>query len=316
MMTQDIDALIADQAGVISRRQAIARGVVAHDIRRVLRRREWAIALPGVYVNHTGSLSWLQRAWAAVLFSWPAALSHESALRSAEGPGKGRGESTIHVSIDRHRHLVRPPGVTLHRVVGLTDRVLWNMGPPRVSYEHAAIDVAAAAESDFAAIGILAEACQSRRTTARRIVEMIHTRDRLSRREWMTSVLRDVAAGSCSVLEHGYLTKVERAHGLAPARRQVRSHGSSGALYRDVEYSCGLVIELDGRLFHDTARQRDRDFDRDLDAAVSGRDTRRLSWGQVFDRPCWTAARIALLLKQRGWAGRALPCGRDCALRG
>ena len=50
---------------------------------------------PGVYVNHTGELTWLQRAWAAVLFAWPAALSHDSALRAADGPGSTRRRSSM-----------------------------------------------------------------------------------------------------------------------------------------------------------------------------------------------------------------------------
>jgi hypothetical protein len=58
------------------------------------------------------------------------------------------------------------------------------------------------------------------------------------------------------------------------------------------ESDVAALAELDGRLFHDTTSQRDRDFDRDLDAAADGLSTLRLSWGQVFDRPCWTTARV------------------------
>ena len=55
--------------------------------------------------------TWLQRAWAGVLFSAPAALSHESALVAAEGRWRAQPpDSTIHVAIDRDRHLV-PPSV-------------------------------------------------------------------------------------------------------------------------------------------------------------------------------------------------------------
>src|ERR1700712_431846 len=75
------EALLRDQAGVISRAQALASGLSENDVRRLLRRRSWVCVHPGVYVNHTGELTWLQRAWAAVLFAWPAALCDESALR-------------------------------------------------------------------------------------------------------------------------------------------------------------------------------------------------------------------------------------------
>jgi hypothetical protein len=127
-------------------------------------------------------------------------------------------------------------------------------------------------------------------------------------------VLADIAAGTTSVLEHGYLTAVERAHGLPRAARQVRATTSVGVVYRDAEYPDGLIVELDGRLVHDSAAQRDADLERDLDAALDGRPTLRLSWGQVFDRPCRTAAKLAVLLQQRGWTGVPHPCSTSCTV--
>jgi hypothetical protein len=78
-----------------------------------------------------------------------------------------------------------------------------------------------------------------------------------------------------------------------------------------VEYDA-IVVELDGRLFHDSAGARDVDLDRDLVTAVEGKDAVRLGWGQVFDRPCWTARQVALLLRRRGWLGTPLPCHPGC----
>ena len=114
------------------------------------------------------------------------------------------------------------------------------------------------------------------------------------------------------MLEHGYLFRVERPHGLAVGRRQPAAW-SRGRIYRDVDYvDHDLHVELDGRLFHDNAEGRDRDLDRDLDAYVEGWLTVRLGWGQVFGRPCATAERIGMLLQQRGWGGFVLPCP-ECA---
>jgi hypothetical protein len=129
-------------------------------------------------------------------------------------------------------------------------------------------------------------------------------------------VLNDIAEGTCSVLEHGYLTQVERPHGLPRGRRQARGTGRAGRIYRDVSYPEPFEVELDGRLFHDSAESRDRDFDRDLVTEVEGRVTTRLSWGQVFDRPCWTAGQVGLLLQRQGWTGSPTPCGPECLLRG
>ncbi|WP_235537148.1 hypothetical protein [Nocardioides sp. Soil805] len=116
------------------------------------------------------------------------------------------------------------------------------------------------------------------------------------------------------MLEHGYLVRVVRPHGLPLGDRQVRDGRGDRVAYRDVEHDDGLVVELDGRLVHDSARQRDLDMERDLDAALVGKDTVRLGWGQVFDRPCRTAAKIAGLHLARGWVGRVHPCGDECGI--
>lgn len=316
MTSNPIGALLDLQNGVIARRQARAAGLPEHVVRRLLRRREWTLVHPGVYVDHTGPLTWLQRAWAAVLVVEGAALSHQSALRAADGPGRrGGDDGPIHIVVDRSRNLEPPPGVVRHYATDLADRVLWTAAPPRVRIEHAALDLAAAADSDFDAVARLADVVQARRTTAARLLDALERRERIGRRDFLAAVIADIGAGTCSVLEHGYLTRVERPHGLASGERQV-ADSAHGPLYRDVEYRHErVVVELDGRLFHDSARARDRDLDRDLDAAVDGKVTVRLGWGQVFDRPCATARRVGRLRRQRGWTGDVLPC-RRCATTG
>ncbi|MFV8173136.1 type IV toxin-antitoxin system AbiEi family antitoxin domain-containing protein [Mycolicibacterium peregrinum] len=301
----DIEDVLRQQSGVISRRQALDAGLQQHDIRRLLRRNEWARVHDGVYVDHTGPLSWLQRAWAAVLYAAPAALCLESALT-----GEG---AVIHVAVSRDRGvLAEPPGVRIHHLTHLQERVLWHVGPPRLRFEEAALDVACQAISEFDAIAVLANACQSRRTTARRLLRALDARRRLRRRRWLRAVIVDIAEGSCSVLEHGYLNRVERAHGLPRAARQKRSTSSVKVSYRDVEYDRRLVVELDGLLFHNTASARNKDVERDLDAAVDGRSTVRLSYRQVFDRPCRTAAKIAQVMRRYGITVSGHACSPDC----
>jgi hypothetical protein len=192
---------------------------------------------------------------------------------------------------------------------------LWNLGPPRLRYEEAVLDVALAELTDFAAVGVVADACGGRRTTAARLARALASRQRSPRRPFLGGVLADVADGACSVLEHAYLVKVERAHGLPKGRRQERATATLGVIYRDVTYD-DLDLELDGRLYHDSVEQRDLDLDRDLDAAVDSRTPVRLGYGQVVDRPCRTASRVGLLLRARGWIGTLSPCGPDCGLSG
>ncbi len=305
-----IGDLLRQQDGVVSRVQALDVGLTAPQIRRLLRRRELSIVIPGVYVEHTGVPSWLQRAWAGVLHAWPAALSHASALRVEDGPGR-RGfnlAGPVHVSIERERRVRAVEGVIIHRVARLDERVQWNRTPPRVRIEEAVLDVAAEASRDIDAIAVIADAVGSRRTTAHRLSAALDDRARIARRVFLSGVLGDVAAGACSVLEHGYLTRVERAHGLPTAGRQVRG-SVHGPVFRDVVYTrFGQAVELDGRLDHTELRDRDADLDRDLAGAVERVNTVRVGWGQVFDRACWTAVQVGRLLAAGGWAGRLQRC--------
>lgn len=62
-----LDFLSVVQHGVYSRRQLLAAGVTDNDIERMVRRRLFARVRPGIYVDHTGPLTQIQREWAAVL---------------------------------------------------------------------------------------------------------------------------------------------------------------------------------------------------------------------------------------------------------
>lgn len=313
-MDDGIDGLLDRQDGVISRRQAVDAGKAAHDIRRLLRRGAWTQLHRGVYVTQNAAPTWQQRAWAAVLWAWPAALWGESSLRLLDRQRPPETEK-IHLAIARHRSGLRPPpGVILHHVERLSTAVLWSASPPRRRVDEAVLDAAMVACSDVDAVAVLARSVQRRWTTPDRLLGALARRRRASRRRWLGAVLGDLAAGTCSVLEHGFLVKVERPHGLPRAERQRPDRSSQGLVCRDADHG-PVLVELDGRLFHDSAGARDRDLEPDLDAAVDGRASVRLGWGQVFHRPCSTAAKLAVVMANHGVAVRARPCGPSCVIR-
>lgn len=311
-----LDQTLATQAGVISRAQVIRAGGTSSDIARMVRRREWVRLLPGVYLDHTGDPTWLQRAWAGVLFHWPAALAGLSAIRATVGPGWRRHDdgAPIEIAVPQRRHVLAQSGYTIQRPHDFFARVQWNAAPPRIRIDHAGVDVAARQRDVFAVVGVLADLCQTRRTTPDRLLDVIAARGRVSRRDELNAVLRDISGGSCSVLEHGFLHRVELPHRLPRPERQRPHRSPLGRSLRDLDYPVGVVVELDGRLFHDTAGQRDRDLERDLVAAAEGAASVRLGWGQVFDRPCLTAGHLGRILRTAGWAGSPVPCGPGCAL--
>ncbi|HXH80378.1 hypothetical protein [Nocardioides sp.] len=299
------------QHGVISRTQALDAGISPHEIRRQLRRLAWVLLLPGVYVNHTGEPTWLQRAWAAVLHCGDSVLCHESALRAVEGPGRThRDESVIHVAIDRDRRVISPVDwLVVHRLGDVDAKVRRNTSPPTVRIEHALLDVAARAPTDFAAVGVLTDAVSARLTTGPRILAALEARTRIARRDFLVRVLSDICDGTHSVLEHGYLHRVERAHGLPVGTRQLAEVTPTGKVYRDVAYEAfGVYVELDGRATHGTAQAHDRDLSRDLAAVSDDKITLRLGWRQVYGDQCSTAARTAAVLARRGWSGTQTRC--------
>jgi hypothetical protein len=164
-----------------------------------------------VYVDHTGPLTWQQRAWAAVLYAAPSALAGASALR-AHGLRGYDADDTIYVVVAHGRRLNGRPGLRIERSRHFDRAVQMNLSPPRVRVEHALVRVASDASSDEASVGVLADGCQTRRTTAGRLAGELRASPKLPRRRLLLAILHDVAMGALSVLERRFLLHVERAH--------------------------------------------------------------------------------------------------------
>ncbi len=292
--------------GVVARRQILAAGGTDRDITRLLRWRELTQVYRGVYANHSGRLTWTQRQWAGVLACWPAALAHASALPDPP-------TAVLHVAVALGRNLRPLPRIVLHRTPDFERRAELDRNPPAIRLEHALIDLIAddlGREDVRAAFAALARVCSTRRTSPERILRTLAARQRVSGRRTLEAMLIDLHDGACSVLERGYLHRVERAHGLPAGERQTHSTATGRPTYQDVRYrEQGVVVELDGRAFHDSTHDRDRDALRDLaELSRSGLVTTRVTYGLVYGDACRTARLIADLLRQRGWHGRLRPC--------
>jgi hypothetical protein len=299
--------LLSQQDGVVSRRQLLDAELTQAQVDTLLRRRDLVVVHPGTYLSHTGTPTWSQRCWAAVLYAGRSALHLGSALHQ---PGRGADPSgPIHLAVDWTRRVAPQPGVHLHRVRDLDDLVRWNLSPPRVRLEVAAVETAHRAPDDLAAISALAAVVGARRTVPRRLELEMERRGRLRRRGLLTDLLADLDRGTHSVLEHGYLVRVLRPHGLPqPTSQQEVVSTAVGTEYRDAAHAdLDLVVELDGQL-HDGSEARDDDADRDLDDLAKGRVTPRLRYRQVFGTPCRTASRLAVLFAARGWGGTPRSC--------
>jgi len=295
------------QAGTLSRRQLLERGATDADLRRWVRRRELARVYTGVYVNHTGPLTWVNRAWAAVLFHWPAALTHESVVN--------RAGDVIHVAIDVERTHTPVPRVRVHRLVGFDERVQWHLGPPRVRLEDALLSMCSRAADRVDALALVSDACRRRVTTPARLAAELTRRRHVTHRRWLLEVLEEAADGVQSLLESSYRRRVERAHGLPRPDRQFHERTLDGVVHRDVRYArFGVLIELDGRLGHELNHDKWNDQDRGLLAATTELLTLRLGWRHIESTPCRTADRVAQVLRTRGWRGTPRRCGHNCSV--
>lgn len=127
-LTRVADLLRWEQDGVVSRAQLLAHGATPGDVRRLLRRRELTVVHPGVYVNHTGGLTRVQREWAAVLLHWPAALAGTSALPGAVG-------DVVHVAVAATQRGGVAPGIVVTRRRDFALAVDHTRRPPRVRLE-------------------------------------------------------------------------------------------------------------------------------------------------------------------------------------
>ena len=309
MLRASIEEHLSRQERVISRAQVIASEGTDNDIDRLVRRREWACVFRGVYVDHTRPLTWRQRAWAAVLYHQPAALAGASALRAA-GLDIGSEGAPIELVVARPRRVVDPPGVVTGQVGDYEGVVQAHLGPPRVRVEPAALQAASRTRTEDAAVAVLGNVVQKRRTTAQRLLTALDAQPRLKQRRLLAEVLADVAAGTNSALERRYLRDVEQAHGLPEGRRQARAVSGGRTAYRDVHYDReAMLVELDGRIGHDAAEDRWDDLDRDVDAAVDGSLTVRAGWRQVLSA-CRLATAVGVILRARGWEGHLQLCPR------
>lgn len=312
-----MEAQRRQQDGVLSHAQLTAAGVTRADMIRMQRRKEIVRVHPRVYVDHTGPLTWHQRAWAAVLYAGPAYVCGPSveAPRAEKPLQPGMVPDPIHVAIDQSRRVMPQPGIVIHRLANLETHAHGGI-PPRLKLEDSALAIAHEARSDIDAVARLAEIAGRTYVTAGSFRAALNRFPSLRRRAWIAKIIDDLESGTNSVLEHGYLAKVERAHRLPRADRQTVRMTPEGSQFRDVEYAAyGLVVELDGALGHDTWRDQAADADRVLDdLAATGSVTARLRWHQVFDTPCRTARSIASVLVSRGWTGSPKTCGDACLI--
>jgi hypothetical protein len=243
-----------------------------------------------------------------------AVLSHDTAAR-VYGFARSAREDRVEVSIPETRKETAVVGVRLRRSRLLPGKATVHEGWPITTAADTVLDLIAEMRAPHAVVGLLTDACRTTVVTADEILKAMGQRKRQRHRQLVKDVLADVVGGVESILEHRYLVKVERPHGLPRGRRQVKAWVDGVPICKDVEYDgFDTVVELDGRLGHEgSGRHRDRR--RDNAGTVRRKATLRYGHADLMD-PCAIAREVAIVLQDRGWTGEPTTCGPECtALR-
>lgn len=311
-----LDRLAERRAFVLTRAEVLEEGGTPDWISHQVSSRRWQRMYPGVYVTHTGTLSWRTRMVAALRYCGQgAAISH----RSADAYWFQRTEAQrltvrgpVEVSVPWTR-IVRPQlGLRVYRRRTMPDL---RLGLLTVTGEaDTALDLIDRLISEDDVVGVVTRVC--RQVDPAELRRVAGRRSRLRHRSLVMDLVADVEDGIESPLEHRYHRDVERAHGLPRAQLQLRERLSGRWTRADCRYRRYLLrVELDGQLAHPGGRT-DRDTWRDNAALLATDETTlRYRWRHVAVEACSTATQVVAALRRGGWLGVPRPCSPTCPVR-
>lgn len=302
------------QARVASRRQALRTGLTSEVVRRRLTTGRWRRLQRGAYATFSGPAPRPAELRAALLRAGPGAtLSHQTA---AELHGLiDQPSEQIHVTVPVARNPARCgkiPGVVVHRSSRIDLARHPALAPSRTRVEETVLDLIGTARDFDEAFSWVCRAVGRGRTTAPRLRAAAAMRKKMRWRTEITAALADVAEGVHSLLEYRYVTRVERAHGLPRAIRQVkRAHGPRSTYIDNLYDEYDVCVEVDGTTAHPTD-ERWKDVERDNVNTARGSATLRFGWPQVTQHGCDSAVLLSDTLRDGGWPGSLRPCSAGC----
>lgn len=311
-LPEEASRLVRRQAGVITRAQAMAAGLTRHAVYARLASGRWQRLHAGVYAAYSGPLARESQLWAAVLGARPGAVLCHQTAAELHGLLEPKG-GAIYVMARRGSAVAPMRGVVVH-YSGRVDAARHPaLEPPRTRLEETVLDLAEMERSATGATAWILDACAGRRTTPEKLLAAMDTRPRMRQRKILLAALGDARIGIQSILEHGYLYKVERPHGLPEGSHQRQTPVAASFRYEDIRYEeYGVIVELDGQRAHPEG-ERWRDTRRDNFSAASGLITLRYSYADIMGRPCEIANEVARALASRGYTGGTRRCGDLCA---
>jgi very-short-patch-repair endonuclease len=267
------------------REAGLADGAIAHRLQigrlhRVHR---------GVYAVGYAATAPLALAMAGVLAGGPGTvLSHRSAAALWE-LGVAWGGVVEVTTVTAHRC----PGVTVHRSRTIArEHVTVRAGIPVTTVARTLVDLADVL-TDRALTRALNEAQVRHRLRLDHLSALLDATDgRRGARRLRNLLEHSAGAPTRSALEDTFLALVDRERLPRPQVNQRVAGYEVDMLWRAER----LIVELDGRRFHEHPRAFERDRDRDADLAARGFTVVRVTWQRVVRQPRREVQRLRALL--------------------
>lgn len=297
-MEEYVEAAIAAQAGMVSRRQLSSWGIDRFHVRNQVRARRWVERTSMVISTTTGPLSRAQLMWLGVLHAGPGSLI--GGLSAAEVAGLERWHrDVVTVLVPDELDFDDADGVHYVR----TRRDLAAMRDPRsrlpvCQVEPAVLLFAAYQHSRRTAQGVVAATVQQRISTPERLIAWVDGMKPLRWAGLFRRVIGEIAGGSTSGAELDVL-RMCRECDLAPPDRQVPRLDAVGRRrFTDCEWQLPtgevVVLEVDGA-FHMEVEHWEDDLARQRRLSGRGRIIVRCTSRELRDEPHRVAADLRAL---------------------
>ncbi|MGH8959208.1 MAG: type IV toxin-antitoxin system AbiEi family antitoxin domain-containing protein [Acidimicrobiia bacterium] len=282
-----IHQIAGQQAGYVTRRQALACGMSADAIDRRVRSRRWIRAKPGLYMI-PGFVPTLRGRLMAATVTLGAVVSHESAAELHNLPGVQRGLAVVTVPT---RKTNRFPDVVVHQSTDLTSaQVVDREGLAVTSAVRTTIDLASKKKPRV--IGKIMDHLVVRGEAS--VEDFVHAVGELARHgkpgmQTMHKVLEvrtgEGFMGESELEMHGL--RLLREWGFPDPKLQYPLPWRSARKGRvDFAYpSVRLIIEVDGRRWHSTLDAFEEDRLRDNHAQLAGWRVLRITYRMLMDEP-------------------------------
>lgn len=263
----------------------------------------WSVLARGVYTLPGFRTTYLRRLWIAHLTAGPrSTVSHESAGALLRLTGFPR--SRIVLTVDHPKHL-QVAGAFVHQISDVGAHHVWHLdGLPVTTTPRTIVDLASVCSRSRLEV-VLDDAIAQKRvresSVARCLIELLRPGKRGL--DKLVTILDERSGGHIppmSELERRFFAALDAGGVPAPARQfPLPGRGAITGIVDGAYPDARLVLEADGRSWHDRQRAFRTDRRRDNEAARVGWQTLRFPWEEVVHDPDDVVATVRDVRAQR-----------------